>query len=260
MEISVTLILTCKMREDLKKLGLSFNEIKVYLSLLKVGETSVGGIIDDLKVHRQIVYNALNELEARGMVEKTVINKINNYKVSDPKILIENVNKQELIAKRLSKNIAKEMKKTRHEHEINVYDGEAKLRKYYLLKYKSMPPDSQLRAIAATGIKFEQTIGIKNLKKFDKIRLKKNIINRHVSFKQYRKDINKSKEKLHQESRKVRYLPFESTNPITTIIWHDSVAYQSFFGESPFIIEIRNKQFRDSFKDHFEMLWKMAKR
>ena len=37
------------MLQDLKELGFLPNEIKVYESLLGIGETTVGGIINDLK-------------------------------------------------------------------------------------------------------------------------------------------------------------------------------------------------------------------
>ena len=110
------------MKEDLKKLGLTDNEISVYLSLIKIGETSVGGIINDLKFHRQIIYNALDALEKKSMVSKTMKNKIYHFKINDPKIIIENLQKQELIAKRISKNIVEELKKSKYEHEINIYD------------------------------------------------------------------------------------------------------------------------------------------
>ena len=79
------------MQEDLKKLGLTDNEIKIYLSLLKIGETPVGGIINDLKIHRQTAYNALGSLEKRNMVIKTMKNKIYHFKIADPKIIVENL-------------------------------------------------------------------------------------------------------------------------------------------------------------------------
>ncbi|MDD4290583.1 MAG: helix-turn-helix domain-containing protein, partial [Patescibacteria group bacterium] len=89
------------MLQDLKELGFTPNEIRIYESLLKIGETPVGGIINDLKIHRQIVYNALDTLEKRSMVTKTMKNRVYHFKITDPEIIVENIQKQELIAKRL---------------------------------------------------------------------------------------------------------------------------------------------------------------
>lgn len=246
------------MEEDLKKIGLTDNEIKVYLSLLKIGETPVGGIISDIKFHRQLVYNALDSLEQKNMVTKTMKNKVNNYKITDPRAIVENIKTQEMIAERISKNIKEEMKKSRHEQEVNIHDGTERMRQFFLLKYKGMPKNSELLALYATGKLFEDAVGITHLKKFEKIRAKKNIITSHITSEDLREDLSSTAARLHAPSRKIRYLPYRITTPVTTLIWHDSVAFQ-LFGDFPFIIDIINKKMHDTFKEHFWALWKIAK-
>ena len=248
------------MREDLKKLGLTENEIKIYLSLLKIGETPVGGIINDLKVHRQIAYNALDSLEKRNMIVKIIKNKVYHFKIADPKIIVENLQKQELIAKRLSKNIEKEFKKSKHEHEINIYDGKERIRRFFIEKYKDCPIGLTIYISVGYGKKFEEILGKKFLYgEYEKIRTKRKIHSKHLTTESFRDDLEKIHEKLNKQSREVKYLPYNLTVPITTVLWDDSISYQSFF-DDPFIIEIKNKNLRDSYLEHFNLLWKIAKK
>lgn len=248
------------MKEDLKKLGLTDNEIKVYLSLLKIGETPVGGIINDLKVHRQIAYNALDSLEQKNMVSKTTINKIQHYNISDPGNILENIKKQELIAKRIQENIKTAMKKDKHEQEINVYSGQAQIRNFYLSNYKNAPENSTMYGLYSFGNEYMEVMGIGYLKKIEKIRQKKHMLTRHLTSEPHREDILKTVNLLSTETREVRFLPHDIANPVSTIIWNNKVWFQSFFVSVPFIIEIKNENFYQTFINHFNALWKLGKK
>ena len=246
------------MEEDLKKLGLSWNEIKVYLSLVKVGETPVGGIINDLKVHRQIIYNALDELEKRNMVSKTLRNKVSHYKITDPEIIVDNIKQQELIASRVSREIGEALKTIKKEQEINVLSGQQGMRQYFINKYKGMSADSIVYVMNGYVKKFEEAFGKDFFgKKYMRIRKEKNIKSKNLateSFKEEYKDYNKGAENI----REIKYLPDYMFNPISTDIWDDGVCFISL-GENPFIIEIKNKEIRDAYLVQFNSLWEMAK-
>ncbi len=248
------------MREDLKKLGLTENEIKIYLSLLKIGETPVGGIINDLKWHRQIIYNALDSLEKRNMVTKTIKNKIYHFKIADPKIIVENLQKQELIAKRLSKNIAVELKKSRHEHEINIYDGREKIHRFFVNAFKGCPINSKIYILFGTAYKFGEILGEEFLYgEYERIRAQRKIYSKLLASELSRSEFNDFYKKINARTRETKYLPYKSLNPVTTLILPNSIAYEFFF-EDPFIIEIKNKNLRDSYLEHFNLLWKIAKK
>lgn len=247
------------MQEDLKKLGLTDNEIKVYLSLLKIGETSVGGIINDLKVHRQIAYNALDSLEKRNMVIKTMKNKIYHFKINDPKIIIENLQVQELIAERLSKNIENKIHEDQHKHEINVYEGREKIRSYFINKYKSAPYDSWIYVISIHTKNFEKLLGLNFIsKKYHKIRAQRKIYSKNITTESFKEEFTEFNKNAPTGLRKIKYLPDGMINPISTTIWVDGISFLTF-GDVPIMVEIKNKEFRESYLEHFNMLWKIAK-
>jgi len=248
------------MEEDLKKLGLTDNEIKVYLSLLKIGETPIGGIINDIKFHRQLVYNALDALEKKELISKNKINNIYHFKVNDPEIFIENIKKQELIAERLSKNLKNEMQASKHVQQIEIYEGQAQIRRFFINMFKSLPRNTTFHILSGSAYRFGEVLGEKFLKeKYDKIRSEKNISSQLVaseSIRQEQEDFHNKR--LNTEIRQMRFLPFKSINPVTSVIWPKSIAYQFFFGD-PFLFEIKNQDLRNSYYEHFKILWNMGK-
>lgn len=246
------------MKQDLKKLGLSYNETQVYLSLLKLGQTPVGGIIEDIKTHRQIVYNNLQSLEEKGLVEKIVKNNVRHYKVADPKILMENVTKQALVAKRLIKSISNEMKKSRHQNEINTYEGKGKIQRLFLDKHLSLPTGSKLYGLSLSLKNALELLGEDYTKKIYKLREKRKITTKVLIDKKESTDFEKLKKETNASLPQIRCLPYSVS--IATFIWPDSVTLQSLHAKDPFVIEIKNKEFQISQLKHFQMLWKIAKK
>jgi sugar-specific transcriptional regulator TrmB len=247
------------MEQELMSLGLTWNEVKVYMSLMRLGETQVGGIINDLKVHRQIAYNALDALEKRGMVQKTMKNGIAHFKVSDPDVIVEDLQKKELMAKRLSETIKKEMKKINREHQINIYNGREGARRYFLQEFKKLPVGGTSYVMNATSERHVEILGEDFIRgPYNKIRNERQIHTVHIMSEKNRSDDDKYIKKTNPHLRDRKFLPYENMNPVATLIWNESVGFMSI-KDDIFIIEIIDKNFRDSYKEHFDMLWNIAK-
>ena len=54
----------------LSELGLTQNEIKIYLALLDIGESLAGTIAENSGIHRRNVYDSLERLIKKGFVSK----------------------------------------------------------------------------------------------------------------------------------------------------------------------------------------------
>lgn len=248
------------MKNDLLKLGLSWNEVKVYECLVSIGETPVGGVIKELKVHRQIAYNALNNLIKRGMVEKIIKNRIAHYRISDPSVIVDNIKQQEVLAERIVEKVKKEMKKSPHENIIKIHEGVNQIRKVFLDNLKELPIKSEYFVLSGLGERFVRVVGEEFLaNKYEKTREK-----RGIKIKVLYSEIFRSEEKevarvlkTKDTKREHRFLPYNLPSPVTTVIWKDSIGYQ-FFLEKPFIMEIKNQQLRDSYAENFKLLWNIA--
>lgn len=107
---------------DLIDFGLTLNQARVYVALLKLGVAPVVGISKLSSVRREEVYRALGELEKRGFVER-IIGKPSKFKASPleqmlPEVLEQSRQKFELSLSKLQtkeKNLMKKAKTLRTE-------------------------------------------------------------------------------------------------------------------------------------------------
>ncbi|KKP57767.1 MAG: Transcriptional regulator, TrmB [Candidatus Moranbacteria bacterium GW2011_GWF1_34_10] len=249
------------MQEKLKALGLSYNEQRVYMSLVKIGETSVGDIIKDVNAHRQSVYNALEELEEKGLVIKNKKNGTNHYKVSDPDEFLNNLKKKELIARQLGEEISKELSKNKHEHEINVFDGSEKIKHFFFNRDKKLPKGSELRIISNYANKYKEVLGDEFLsKEYNQLLIKKNLDIKIISSELFREEFTKLSAELGNiKNRRIKFLSNDLMSPMATEIWEDGISFSSF-EKDWFVIEIKNVFFAKAYKAHFESFWKIAKK
>lgn len=75
--------------EILADIGFTKNEAKIYISLLKSGESSIGDISKNTCIHRRSVYDVIDRLVEKGLVFEIITRKENRYKPVDPLKLIE---------------------------------------------------------------------------------------------------------------------------------------------------------------------------
>lgn len=114
----------------LRKIGLTDTEIKVYLSLLSVGATSIGKILKDSGVYRKNAYDALEKLITKGLVTYVIENKIRYFQPKDPENLFRYLeerrseiteNEQEL--KKTMPELKERFGSLRPEIESEIYRG-----------------------------------------------------------------------------------------------------------------------------------------
>lgn len=78
----------------LLELGLTNNEIKVYLALLKIGKSQSGKIVKESKVSSGKIYETLHKLEEKGLISSTVENGIKQFMASNPESLLLYMNEK----------------------------------------------------------------------------------------------------------------------------------------------------------------------
>lgn len=98
----------------LSDIGMTNNEIKIYLSLLELGSTTVTNISEKTKLHRTNVYDILKKLTEKGLASYIKQDNITFYEASDPNTLLgllkekeENLKKiipQLLLSRKLAEN------------------------------------------------------------------------------------------------------------------------------------------------------------
>lgn len=244
------------MQNELKQLGLTDNEIKVYLTLLEIGENTVGPIINKLKIHRQVAYDALEGLEKKSFVDRIIKAKRYHYSVSNPKNVLDEIKRRENIANNLIPEINKKIKGQKKGQEIKIYEGEKAFRELMLKNDEKMPPNSKTYAVTGSTEKYLDIMKTsKSFEKSKKIRQKKKITTM-IIFPESQREESK---KVDRKYSKFKFLTEGYAAPTAFQIWPESISLISY-GSEIFIIEIKNKDFRDAYSNHFNLLWKIAKK
>jgi sugar-specific transcriptional regulator TrmB len=78
--------------KSLEKIGLTKNETKVYLALLKIGTSKVGEILKESKLNSGKIYEVINSLEQKGLVSESTINNVKHFTATS-KVLIAFIGK-----------------------------------------------------------------------------------------------------------------------------------------------------------------------
>jgi sugar-specific transcriptional regulator TrmB len=103
------------------QLGFHKNEIAVYLALFELGKVRAKEIIAYTKLHRNLVYTALDALVARELVTKTIVTGVAEFVANNPQSLIDEVEEK----KRIATTVAEELEKKQLEtpREVSVHEG-----------------------------------------------------------------------------------------------------------------------------------------
>ena len=93
----------------LEDIGLSAAEIKVYLTLLELGPSTSGPIIDKSKLQSSVVHRVIKTLIEKGLVTFVKIGKDKQYQATSPENILNYV---DLKRKRLAEILPEEHRKT----------------------------------------------------------------------------------------------------------------------------------------------------
>lgn len=111
------------MQETLQNIGLSPNEIKIYLSLVKKGEMSVSEISTVTTIHRRNIYDTLDRLLEKGLVFTRVSEVENRYNPVDPHKLLEIVSEKRRGVEKILPSLEKEYKNQTTGEQVYILKG-----------------------------------------------------------------------------------------------------------------------------------------
>lgn len=234
--------------EELKELGLTDNEVRIYLLLLQEGMLGPSDIAAKLGIHRPYTYDALERMKEKGFVSATRKDSKLQYQATRPKTLLEKYSLQLEKLRRVLPDLEKISPKKKEETRVEVYTG-----KYV---YRTLLKD----IIASLENKTELLlIGINEDQLLTEVE--------PIYLKQYLNIIQKRRiqEKIIIESgsRRIRranlsYKKLTNLGKTGQIIYGNKVAL--FTSGTPHVLTIiESKDTADTLRRQFDLLWDMAK-
>ena len=230
----------------LRETGLSKGEIEVYLSLLKLGSVPVSKIKEHTSIHRTTIYDFLEKLLNKGLVNYIIKGNVKYYNAGAPENLLEFLKEKEERIKEALPELKKLSEFEEKKVTVEVYEGKE--------GFKTV-----LNDVIRVG---QDCVGFG----IDESRFKKRF---PVLMEQYFKKEEEAgiQERLltseeagfiyKKPTTNYRYITKEFFNPTPTLVYGDNI-YMVIW-EPLTAILIRNAQLADSYKKYFEMLWNMAK-
>ncbi len=245
----------------LEEIGLTKNEIKIYLALLKLGQTTSWKIIKDTGVHTSKVYDGLQRLIDKGLVSYVIISNTKNFSASDPNRLLDFLDDKKRTIENHEKEIKKIIPKLRlginsssEETKAEIFKGWKGMETVYkMLREKLKKGDINYVMGASMGEDLEQvkTFFNKHLKGLAEKGIRQKII--------YNEEArgNIIEQTKHSSLFEVRYI--KNITPAEINIWDDRVM-TIILTKNPTAILITDKKVADSYRSYFNILWKSAKK
>ncbi len=236
---------------QLQELNLSPNEAKVYLALFEAGQTSAGEIIKKTRLHRSVVYETFDKLLERKLITKLTKQHIAHFQALEPDRLLQNIHRQQSIAKDLIEDL-KKLAQT-NQPEITIYEGAESYRKFWLESMERLPLGSIDYVAGSVGQGWYEFMGKKALQEYFKIAKRRKISWKMIVFDKndYEKTFLSNYPGFHWHCRFIDK-PFAKEGNFN-VFGSESVILHS--ATEPMIIEVKNQSLVKVFQNLFDILW-----
>ena len=241
----------------LKEVGLTDNEIKVYMVLLKTDSALASEIAIKTNINRTNTYDVLESLVEKGIVSYVIKANRKYFMATDPNRLLAYLKERESKLREQEKEIEKlipsllSMKaKTKEKIKVEIYRGKEGLKTIFedILKEKK-----EYWALGYTG--FASNVLPYYFYHWHKRRVKTGIKRRLIAGPERR-----GTKPIKLPLTKVKYLPKHYHSPTSTMIYGDKIWIFLPIGTEHVSVLIENKEINESYRSYFEVLWKIAER
>lgn len=243
-----------EIRKALVTIGLSKNAAAVYPVLLEAGSAQSGPLVRATKLHRMLVYNALDELIDEGLVTVTKKKNIKIFQAADPAVLESRIERLTDVVADVLPKLHELQQKTKNTIDVRTLVGKegfvSNLRDIVLSASKQK--DKTMRIIGgAKDTDFYRAVDVgysDYVDMLDRGKVKKLLLAPESYSKVFQK-------KFAEEARtELRVLPKGLTSPTYTRITDELVAIEIYEPEIV-VIQIRNAAIAKAYKESFELLW-----
>lgn len=236
--------------EFLLDLGFSRNDSKIYCALLKNGLSTVSEVSSKTSIHRTNIYDCLERLMEKGLV--SYINKEGKkfYQASNPNKIKDLLKEREEKFSKVLPKMLKIRQSTTNKEMTEIHRGMKAVR---LILNGFLREKNQILAYGIPKVALSYLEDFILL--YHKRRIKNKITMKHI----YDENATKRIKQLNKmKYTYAKYLPKMKSSPVSTNICGDEIVF-ILWSDVPYIIKIKNKEIANSYKNYFNLLWKMSR-
>ncbi|MBS3150126.1 hypothetical protein J4455_05585 [Candidatus Woesearchaeota archaeon] len=234
--------------EELRYLGFTDNEVKVYVTLLRIGRGKAGRISKESSLERTSTYNALKKLQEKGLVSYVIEANRKVFAVAEPNKILDMFKEKEERAKLVIPKLEQLKKAEQEKENILKFRGYEGIKTVLNDILKTCKDEEEQYIIGSEGQLTQRmpTFAKIFVARKDKKKLHAKVLLRKGRFSDVR-----------SKYAKVRFLPQDVPSQSVTNIYGDKVAI-ILWSEIPEAIIIDDKSTAETYKAYFEFMWKNA--
>ncbi|MBI5347343.1 MAG: helix-turn-helix domain-containing protein [Candidatus Aenigmarchaeota archaeon] len=243
-----------EIENTLKEIGLTEQEIKIYLVMLRSGSILASRIAEETRINRSHVYQILKRLIVKGFTSYVIKENRKYFSAINPEKILELVKEREEKIKLILPQLSKLSHISESKSIVEILEGKEGIKTILndILRLKeewfSFGSSGKGPEILPYYIEHWEKGRQKN-----KIRLKA-ILDTSKTGKKRGKELSKL------NYTEIGYMPSEYSSPSSTWIYKDRVVFVMWSKEHPFAIRTISKEIAESYKNHFKVLWEIAKK
>jgi HTH-type transcriptional regulator, sugar sensing transcriptional regulator len=236
-----------------EEIGMTNAEIKIYLALLGLGESSAGPILDKTGLQNSVVHLTLHRLVEKGHVSFVKKGKIRYYRAADPEVILDIIEEKKSRFKSLIPEL-KLRQKTKERQEAEVYSGFAGFKAMLYELIKDGKKGDEYLYFAFYPKNFDDYENVFDFyKEFEKDRKKKGIV---------LKGIAPTVLKPKYNGRDLKSVIFADLPlPLNTlIIFNDKICFTPWNEDEEVSFMIHSKPLAESYRNYFYSIWDKHKK
>ncbi len=236
--------------EQLKEIGLTSNEVRIYLLLLKYGMMNPSEISQKLGLHRGYVYDALERMQEKEAVNSIIKENKKHFQATTPENLVERLKFRMESLQKIIPYLIKLAEPVMEETKVELYKGKRVFRVLLKDVLSTLKKDSEFYLIGIDEDVLLTEVEPTYLRQYLNIIKSKNIKEKII--------IKTGGKRISNPKIQYRELDEKYIGKTMQIIYNNKIAI-FIHGTPHYLIFIDNKDVAETYKKQFELLWKIAK-
>jgi sugar-specific transcriptional regulator TrmB len=251
------------MIEDiLKEIGLTDSEVKVYLALLELGDSTRTNIVKSSKIAGSKVYDILEKLQQKGLVAIYIKDNVKHFKAVNPRQISNYLEKKRdeiiILEKQASDILPMLLAKfnsSKVAQEVELLTGMKGLEVIFREQVEMLKKGETCYVIGGTK-GFEEASVVAFFQKIHDMREQKGILTKMLYNTRQKKDTKENYSKKKYPHTITKYI--QHTSPVAINIYKNRTAI-IVFGKEIITIHMKSADIANSFLEYFNILWKQSK-
>ncbi len=249
--------------EQLRRIGLTEGEVKVYKAILDLGECTKTNLAKQSGVSPSNIYDITNRLVEKGIISKVEKDGVSHFTAANPRHILDfldtkqkDIEKEKQFVESILPMLLSKFNRPNEKTNVEVFQGWKGMKTTFDdMLYECKAGDENFVFGASVGENDERADRFFN--RFSKLRADKGIITHIILNENLRQRHERIGFMLKSKKYNVRFL--QQSTPAEIMVCKNKT-HILILTDQPLVIRITNKEVSESFKQYFDIMWNQAKK